>query len=110
MALSSDLYQRLEGFDDVFGRGDFEDADLCMRARRMGAEIELHVTPGLYHLERQSIPRMGGAGFREAVTYVNCMEFNRRWGEILSDPAALEAATPPTTRSRSVTVRKRALS
>jgi GT2 family glycosyltransferase len=34
MALSASLYQKLGGFDAIYERGDFEDADLCLRARR----------------------------------------------------------------------------
>jgi GT2 family glycosyltransferase len=86
MALSKDLFQNLGGFDQRFERGDFEDADLCLRARQRGAEIQVHVHPGLYHLERQSIPAMGDHDIRAMVTYMNCAEFNRRWEAELSKP------------------------
>ncbi|PVE26420.1 hypothetical protein DC522_01260 [Microvirga sp. KLBC 81] len=86
MALSKDLFSKLGGFDPAFVRGDFEDADLCLRARRMGAEIQLHVHPGLYHLERQSVPAMGDADIQSAINYINCVEFNRRWAAELSRP------------------------
>lgn len=86
MALSKDLFANLDGFDRTFERGDFEDADLCLRARRAGVDIQLHVHPGLYHLERQSIPAMGGEGIQAAVNYMNCAEFNRRWAVELSRP------------------------
>jgi hypothetical protein len=86
MALSKDLFQNLDGFDLRFERGDFEDADLCLRARQRGAEIQVHVHPGLYHLERQSIPAMGDHDIRAMVTYMNCAEFNRRWEAELSKP------------------------
>lgn len=86
MALSADLFRALDGFDRRYERGDFEDADLCLRARAAGAEIAVHIHPGLYHLERQSIPKMGGEELRGMVTYMNCAEFNHRWAERLSAP------------------------
>lgn len=79
MGLSSDLYSRLNGFDTVYERGDFEDADLCLRAEQLGAEMQVFVRPGLYHLERQSIPSMGDSDLRQMVTYMNCVAFNDRW-------------------------------
>ncbi|MGF9759446.1 hypothetical protein AAII07_30045 [Microvirga sp. 0TCS3.31] len=109
MALSLDLYRTLGGFDAAYERGDFEDADLCLRAQQSGAEIWVHVAPGLYHLERQSIRTMGDAHLREAVTYLNCLTFNARWDAHLSEtsathirvPASQAAGRPP------ITVRKR---
>lgn len=109
MGLSCDLYRDLGGFDAVYERGDFEDADLCLRARRSGAEVELHVTSGLYHLERQSIPGMGDRRFREMITYMNCVEFNARWADHLDRAAEHEAADHPAVPRRAISVRKRKL-
>ncbi|QRM35598.1 glycosyltransferase [Microvirga sp. VF16] len=86
MGLSSDLYGRLGGFDTVYERGDFEDADLCLRAEQLGAEMQVFVRPGLYHLERQSIPSMGDGDLRQMVTYMNCVAFNQRWQTRLAPP------------------------
>jgi len=86
LAISKVFFQGLGGFDPAYERGDFEDADLCLKAREAGADIQVHVHPGLYHLERQSIPSMGDGTLREMVTYMNCLEFNRRWDAVLSRP------------------------
>ncbi|WP_201861477.1 glycosyltransferase family 2 protein [Microvirga soli] len=109
MALSSDLYGTLGGFDAAYERGDFEDADLCLRAQQSGAEIWVHVAPGLYHLERQSIRAMGDAHLREAVTYLNCLTFNARWDAHLSEPSATHIRVPASQAAgrRPITVRKR---
>ncbi|MFD0463204.1 glycosyltransferase family 2 protein [Microvirga aerilata] len=101
MGLSSDLYRALGGFDSVYERGDFEDADLCLRAEQLGAEVQVYVRSGLYHLERQSIPKMGDGDLRQMVTYMNCAEFNRRWQTRLSPQRAARPA-------RRIQVRKRA--
>jgi GT2 family glycosyltransferase len=109
MALSSALYQTLGGFDAAYERGDFEDADLCLRARQIGAEVWVHVTPGLYHLERQSIRAMGDNHLRETITYLNCLTFNARWDAHLSEGALDRSDAPArsTTGRRPISVRKR---
>jgi GT2 family glycosyltransferase len=109
MALSSDLYRALGGFDAAYERGDFEDADLCLRAQQIGAEVWVHAEPGLYHLERQSIRAMGDTHLREAITYLNCLTFNARWDAHLSVPPAKRttAAAPHAAGRRTITVRKR---
>jgi GT2 family glycosyltransferase len=84
MALSRDLYGHLHGFDESFERGDFEDADLCLRAQQAGAEIRVLMRDGLYHLERQSIPNLGEHHVRQALTYLNCLTFNARWAALLA--------------------------
>jgi GT2 family glycosyltransferase len=98
MAISADLYRELGGFDAVYVRGDFEDADLCLRARNAGASVEVHVHPGLYHLERQSIPSIGSNDLRGMITYLNCVEFNRRWDGTLSRPKKIFRVEAPTNR------------
>jgi GT2 family glycosyltransferase len=104
MGLSSELYGRLGGFDPVYERGDFEDADLCLRAEQQGAEMQVFVRPGLYHLERQSIPSMGDGDLRQMVTYMNCVAFNQRWQTRLVPPEP--DATPNSVRR--IQVKKRA--
>lgn len=83
LCISQSLYSRLYGYDPLFARGDFEDADLCLRARSLGTEILVLVRPGLYHLERQSFRHVPQAE-RWAMTLANCRSFNRRWGRQLS--------------------------
>ena len=108
MALSSDLYQTLGGFDAAYERGDFEDADLCLRAQQIGAEVWVHVAPGLYHLERQSIRTMGDTHLRETITYLNCLTFNARWDALLSEWALGRPDAPArSTGRRPISVRKR---
>jgi GT2 family glycosyltransferase len=109
VGMSARLYQSLGGFDAVYERGDFEDADLCLRARASGAQIMLNVRLGLYHLERQSLRRMGDASFREMITYLNCVTFNHRWSASLSQqvPAHDGAPGPIAEERRAIRVRKR---
>jgi GT2 family glycosyltransferase len=109
MGLSSHLYRNLGGFDGVYERGDFEDADLCLRAKQVGAEVWVHVRPGLYHLERQSIRQMGDASLRDMITYMNCVEFNARWDTLLSEESTRRTGAPahPAPGRKTISVRKR---
>jgi GT2 family glycosyltransferase len=75
-------------FDPTYIIGDFEDADLCLRLRNEGREIALIRSPGIFHLERQSMKLVGGSDARMAVTHLNCLSFNDRWGSWLSDANA----------------------
>jgi hypothetical protein len=71
-------------FDPVYIVGDFEDADLCLTIRETGRKIAMIRTPGLFHLERQSLRHTGSDDARMAITHLNCLTFNHRWGAKLS--------------------------
>ncbi|MCZ8106949.1 MAG: glycosyltransferase [Burkholderiales bacterium] len=95
LMMSRELFLRVGGFDDRYIRGDFEDADLCLRIAELGLPTGIVREPGLFHLERQSIRLMGETSFREVVMYVNCITFNERWRALLEhDPSQLQAAVP----------------
>lgn len=70
-------------FDPGYVFGDFEDGDFCMRLRQTGRSIKLVRTPGLYHLERQSVRRLADGDGRRAITMLNCLRFNARWAGVL---------------------------
>ncbi|MCK8456315.1 MULTISPECIES: glycosyltransferase family 2 protein [Sphingomonas] len=79
MMIARDWYETLGGFDPGYVRGDFEDADLCMRSVAGGRPIGLVRSGGMRHLERQSLVLSGGEALRSAITYLNCIRFNTRW-------------------------------
>jgi GT2 family glycosyltransferase len=72
-------------FDPGYIVGDFEDADLCLRLREQGRSIALVRTDGLWHLERQSVRHIPDDEGRRAITLLNCLRFNSRWGTMLDD-------------------------
>lgn len=95
MALSNELFASLGGFDPSYERWGFEDADLCLRARRAGAEIEVHVHPGLYHFEHQSVAALASPDVREIINHMNCVQFNKRWAtELAKAPRILKLSQP----------------
>lgn len=55
LMLSRSRFMEVGGFDPVFGRGDFEDLEFCLRWRRLGGRQILVPESRLLHLERQSI-------------------------------------------------------
>lgn len=54
MFVRSSLWRELEGFDDQFSPGYYEDADLCLRAHAMGHDVKVVSSTFVIHLEGTS--------------------------------------------------------
>jgi GT2 family glycosyltransferase len=78
MVMRRALWRRLEGFDESFVIGDFEDADLCLRIRAEGLTCLVDRRAVLYHLERQSQAE-SKASWRLNLTLFNAWQNQRRW-------------------------------
>ena len=78
--VSTDLYRELGGLSEDFIIGDFEDSDFCLRAAAAGRNNWVSLDIALYHLERQSLGRIGDAQWRAHLTRFNCWQHQRRWG------------------------------
>lgn len=81
-------FDLIDGFDPGYIRGDFEDADLCLRLSEAGGTVGIVRGGNIYHLERQSISLTGGSAEQLLITYLNCHRFNQRWGDRLAGMAA----------------------
>lgn len=79
LLISKDNYETLGGLDDSFILGDFEDSDLCMKAREKGFRILLSEQVCLYHLERQSQSLVSGSRWKNELTYYNCWYHTHKW-------------------------------
>jgi O-antigen biosynthesis protein len=77
LAIRADLFRTLGGFDPVFPN-NYNDVDLCFRAREAGPEVVCVPVPGLVHAECQT--RRGLVRFEERYA------FFRRWALNLSRP------------------------
>ncbi len=77
LAIRADLFRALGGFDPAFPN-NYNDVDLCFRAREAGREIVCVPVPGLVHAECQTRPFL--------VRFEERYEFFRRWGLQLSRP------------------------
>jgi GT2 family glycosyltransferase len=94
MMIDKDYFLEVGQFDKAYIKGDFEDADLCLKVRWLGGRVGLYKTNDIYHLERQSIRLMGGESSRLALTYLNCITFNERWSKFIREqkPAEMPGA------------------
>ena len=72
------LAREVGGFDEGYVIGDFEDVDLCLKARERGRICVVDRAARLYHLERQS---QGGqqSSWRLNLTLYNAWRFQKRW-------------------------------
>ncbi len=80
--MSAELARLIGGFDEGYVIGDFEDADLCEKAKAQGRICVVDRRARLYHLERQS---QGGqqTPWRLNLTLYNAWRFQRRWAHTL---------------------------
>jgi O-antigen biosynthesis protein len=76
------FYHALGGLSEDYIIGDFEDSDLCYRAREAGRPCRVDLDVSLYHLERQS-QNIGQSAWRQALTMYNCWLHDTRWGQDL---------------------------
>jgi O-antigen biosynthesis protein len=87
LAVRKDLFGSLGGFDTIFPN-NYNDVDLCFRARSKGYRVICVRVPGLIHSECQSRP--GIVRFEERYT------FFQRWADLLgsADPFYSRALAP----------------
>lgn len=78
MVLKRSLALKLQGFDDAYVIGDFEDSDLCLRIRALDLACAVDTDACLYHLERksQSPPSLR---WRMNLTLYNAWVHQRKW-------------------------------
>ncbi|UJX45049.1 glycosyltransferase family 2 protein [Xanthobacter sp. YC-JY1] len=69
----------LGGFSESYLIGDFEDSDLCLKARGGGRRVGVCADITLTHLERQSFGFQGSGEFRLGVTLFNAWLHETRW-------------------------------
>lgn len=86
MVMTRQLALDLDGFDESYIVGDFEDSDLCLRAREFGAACAVDHAVVLYHLERKS-QASAAEPWRMNVTLYNAWLHQRRWGARLASEA-----------------------
>ncbi|WP_419727950.1 glycosyltransferase [Lichenicola sp.] len=100
MVMPRQLALDLEGFDESYIIGDFEDSDLCLRAREFGAACAVDHGVVLYHLERKS-QASAAERWRMNVTLYNAWLHQRRWAARLNAEAA-RVSEPDSARDRTI--------
>jgi GT2 family glycosyltransferase len=82
MLMRRDLALELDGFDESYVIGDFEDTDLCLRLFAMGLSSGVVADIQMYHLERKS--QAGSAQcWRMNLTLYNAWVHHNRWMEVI---------------------------
>jgi len=79
MLITKANYDALGGFDEDYILGDFEDSDLCLKARDKGLQIAIAEDITLYHLERQSQSMVTADRWKTELTYYNCWQHTNKW-------------------------------
>ena len=59
LAMSRRTHQRIGEFDEVFGRGNYEDDDFCLRARLLGYRLVVVRDAFLHHLGGRTFQALG---------------------------------------------------
>ena len=83
LLMRRDVYDAVGGFTEDYIIGDYEDSDLCLKARAIGFDIRYEPAAELYHLERQSIEQHPGYSRGVASEY-NCWLHGKRWAADIS--------------------------
>ncbi len=83
MALSKELWLRLNGFDTIFDPMDYEDVDLCLRARQLGKRCAVATGSRLTHNAHTTIGSDGFKEFNRLRNYlINSRRFRKRWKSV----------------------------
>jgi GT2 family glycosyltransferase len=91
LLVSRENFQLLQGFDDSYIIGDFEDSDLCLRARASGLSIRICRATSMCHLERLSQSMVTENRWKTELTYYNCWLHSSRWDRHIRQLVAREA-------------------
>uniref|UniRef100_UPI000ABAEB73 glycosyltransferase family 2 protein n=1 Tax=Pseudomonas sp. NBRC 111119 TaxID=1661034 RepID=UPI000ABAEB73 len=81
VAIKRETYERIEGLDEGYLIGDFEDSDLCMKVHAQGLKIGYLPSVELTHLERQSFTLLGDVSYRTLVVRFNAWRHTKKWGK-----------------------------
>lgn len=81
VAIKRKVYEQIEGLDEGYLIGDFEDSDLCMKVHAQGLKIGYMPSVELTHLERQSFTLLGDVSYRTLVVRFNAWRHTKKWGK-----------------------------
>lgn len=81
VAIKRKIYEQIEGLDEGYLIGDFEDSDLCMKVHAQGLKIGYIPSVELTHLERQSFTLLGDVSYRTLVVRFNAWRHTKKWGK-----------------------------
>ena len=81
MLIQRDFFMSLGGFNEDYIFGDYEDSDLCLRARVAGAQVKLAPDLIFFHLEGHGSPRSARG---RAASLINRALFSETWDQTIA--------------------------
>ena len=83
LLMRRELAVQMQGFDESYIIGDFEDSDLCFRLEQRGLYSAVDLDVELYHLERKS---QGSSAhtWRMNLTLYNAWVHQKRWSDTIA--------------------------
>ncbi|QPN46793.1 glycosyltransferase [Priestia aryabhattai] len=81
VAIKRSTYEQIEGLDEGYLIGDFEDSDLCLKVHTEGLKVGYVPSVTLTHLERQSFTLLGDVSYRTLVVRFNAWRHTKKWGK-----------------------------
>lgn len=76
-SIRRELFNNAGGFDLIYGRGTFEDCDLCLKVRQLGSRIRVDVNATAYHYVGATAEKL-----QQAFPLQNNLQiFQARWRE-----------------------------
>ncbi len=78
------LFERLQGFDDLYSPAYYEDTDLCFRVRAAGKRVLVQPASAIVHLEGASAGTDTRGSGMKRFQVINHRKFYERWKEVLS--------------------------
>ncbi|MBL8055901.1 MAG: glycosyltransferase, partial [Anaerolineales bacterium] len=95
LLIRREVWQALGGFDRAFGRGIYEDVDLCWRARQQGHSVWYTPAATLHHHEHAS--QKAGRTLHDENEARNRQLLFARWGRLASDEHLFQVEGAPET-------------
>lgn len=81
VAIKRSTYEKIEGLDEGYLIGDFEDSDLCLKVHAEDLKVGYLPSVVLTHLERQSFTLLGDVSYRTLVVRFNAWRHTKKWGK-----------------------------
>jgi len=79
MLMLKETYLQVNGFDEDYLQGDFEDSDLNMKVKELGLKSYLAPQVELYHLERKSQSLFNNSDWKLKLTLYNAWQHTKKW-------------------------------
>jgi GT2 family glycosyltransferase len=86
LMVSRELYHLVDGMDEEYIIGDYEDSDFCLKLHDKGFENYYIPNIELFHFERQSqkIHQCNDALWHKNRTLYNVWLYNKKWGKLIN--------------------------